>query len=133
MSPTFDPADVPVQPAATVMLVDDRPDLHVLLVHRTATVVFAPDSWVFPGGRVDPEDHVDDIGRMVTGLTDAEASNVLGVDHGGLAWWLAASSRRIVPVAILVAPLARRSKSSAASYSASERSYSPNSKSSINF
>lgn len=103
MSPTFDPAEVPVQPAATVMLVDDRPDLHVLLVHRTATVVFAPDSWVFPGGRVDPEDHVDDIERMVTGLTDVEASNVLGVDHGGLAWWLAACRETLEEAGVLLA------------------------------
>ncbi len=72
-------ADVPVRPAATVMLVDDRPDLHVLMVHRTARVVFAPDSWVFPGGRVDPEDHMDDVGLLINGLTDAEASRIVDV------------------------------------------------------
>jgi len=99
----YDPATVPVQPAATVMLVDDRPDLHVLLVHRTAKVVFAPDSWVFPGGRVDPEDHLDDVDRLITGLTDAEASHILGVERGGLAWWLAACRETLEEAGILLA------------------------------
>lgn len=103
MSADYDPAEVPVQPAATVMLVDDRPDLHVLLVHRTAKVVFAPDNWVFPGGRVDPEDHIDDAHRLIAGLTDAEASTILGVRRGGLAWWLAACRETLEEAGILLA------------------------------
>ncbi|MDH3300859.1 MAG: NUDIX domain-containing protein [Acidimicrobiia bacterium] len=103
MPPSYDPGEVPVQPAATVMLVDDRPDLHVLLVHRTAKVVFAPDSWVFPGGRVDPEDHIDDVDRLITGLTDTEASSILGVNRGGLAWWLAACRETLEEAGILLA------------------------------
>ncbi len=99
----YDPAEVPVQPAATVMLVDDRPDLHVLLVHRTSKVVFAPDSWVFPGGRVDPDDHVDDFDRLITGLTDDAASTILGVERGGLAWWLAACRETLEEAGILLA------------------------------
>ena len=63
----YDPAAVPISHAATVMLIDDRPELHVLLVHRTAKVVFAPDSWVFPGGRVDPDDHIDDFNSCSVG------------------------------------------------------------------
>jgi 8-oxo-dGTP pyrophosphatase MutT (NUDIX family) len=45
------------QPAATVVLV--RPGaagLEVLLTHRPATMAFAPDMHVFPGGRVDVAD-----------------------------------------------------------------------------
>ncbi len=103
MTASSDPEDVPIQPAATVMLVDDRPDLHVLLVHRTANVVFAPDNWVFPGGRVDPEDHIDDIETLITGLSDAEASDILGVERGGLAWWLAACRETLEESGILLA------------------------------
>ena len=99
----YDPHDVPVSPAATVMLIDDRPDLHVLLVHRTAKVVFAPDSWVFPGGRVDPEDHVEDFDRLFRGLSDAEASRILEVDRGGLAWWLAACRETLEESGLLLA------------------------------
>ena len=107
----FDPLTVPVRPAATVMLLDDRPDLHVLMLRRTARVVFAPDNWVFPGGRVDPDDHAEDFDRIFRGLTDAEASSSLDVDHGGLAWWLAAcretmeEARRATPRAYARRPI----------------------------
>jgi 8-oxo-dGTP pyrophosphatase MutT (NUDIX family) len=85
----FDPLAVPIRPAATVMLVDDRPDLHVLLLRRTARQVFAPDMWVYPGGAVDPAD-AEDAAPHVAGLDDAEASRRLGVERGGLAYWVAA-------------------------------------------
>lgn len=94
--PDFDPHTVPVSHAATVMLLADLPNpagepaLHVLMLRRTARVVFAPAAWVFPGGRVDPEDHHDQFDTMFTGLSDAEATQILGVPSGGLAWWLAA-------------------------------------------
>ncbi len=102
-STDFDPAAVPISAAATVMLVDDRPDLHVLLVHRTAKLVFAPDSWVFPGGRVDPDDHLEDFDTVCRGLSDAAASRILEVDHGGLAWWIAACRETLEEAGLLLA------------------------------
>lgn len=56
MTGAYEPQTVPVAPAATVMLVDDRPDLQVLMVRRTDRAVFGSSAWVFPGGRVDPAD-----------------------------------------------------------------------------
>ncbi len=100
---SFDASAVEVRPAATVMLIDDRPDLHVLLVHRTARAVFAPDSWVFPGGRVDPEDHLADFDRLCRGLSDARASEILGVERGGLAWWIAACRETLEEAGVLLA------------------------------
>ena len=48
----------PLIPAATVVLLRDRDEgLEVLLLRRNAAVEFAGGMWVFPGGRVDPEDH----------------------------------------------------------------------------
>ncbi|MEM7275219.1 MAG: NUDIX hydrolase [Actinomycetota bacterium] len=104
-----DPTAVPISHAATVMILDDRgpeDDLHVLLVHRTARVVFAPDMWVFPGGRVDPDDHAADLERLCTGLTDAEASAILEVERGGLAWWLAAARETLEESGLLLAATA---------------------------
>jgi 8-oxo-dGTP pyrophosphatase MutT (NUDIX family) len=98
----FDPHTVPVRHAATVMLVDDRPDLHVLLVRRTANMVFASDAWVFPGGRVDPEDHEADLERLCLGLSDTDASHILDVPHGGLAWWLAACRETLEEAGLLL-------------------------------
>jgi 8-oxo-dGTP pyrophosphatase MutT (NUDIX family) len=99
----FDPYAVPVKPAATVMLVDDRPDLHVLMVRRNSGVVFAPAMWVFPGGRVDPQDHAEDFDAMFTGLSDTEASRRLDVPRGGLAWWLAACRETLEEAGLILA------------------------------
>ncbi len=111
----FDPAEVPISHAATVMLLDDRPnpqesskpgspgELHVLLVHRTGRVVFAPDMWVFPGGRVDPDDHLEDFDTLCRGLSDEQASALLEVEHGGLAWWIAAARETLEEAGLLLA------------------------------
>lgn len=91
------------------MLVDDRPgpssapDLHVLMVRRTSRVIFAPDAWVFPGGRVDPDDHHDRFDDMFSGLSDEQASRALQVDQGGLAWWLAACRETLEEAGLLLA------------------------------
>ncbi len=80
------PEDVPVSPAATVMLVEDRPDLRVLMVRRTSRLAFAGGMWVFPGGRVDPAD--DDIRPPDLGLAEGDGAD-LDVDHP-FAFWSAA-------------------------------------------
>ena len=85
------------------MLLDDRPELHVLMVHRTAKVAFAPDTWVFPGGRVDPDDHLDEFESVCSGMGDDEASRRLGVDRGGLAWWIAACRETLEEAGVLLA------------------------------
>lgn len=85
----YDPDAVPIRPAATVMLVADLPDLHVLMLRRAARQVFAGDMWVYPGGAVDTAD-AEEAAPHVVGLDDAEASRRLGVERGGLAYWVAA-------------------------------------------
>lgn len=47
---------VPALPAASVLVVDDRPDLHVLIGQRRPGSVFVGGMIVFPGGGVDPDD-----------------------------------------------------------------------------
>ena len=82
------PEEVPIRHAATVMIVDDRPDIEVLMVQRTSRAVFGPSAWVFPGGRVDPDDAAD-LSHVVHGVSDAQASAMLDVDRNGRAWWVA--------------------------------------------
>lgn len=83
-----DPELVPVRHAATVMIIADRPSLHVLMVQRTSRAVFGPSAWVFPGGRVDPDD-AGESSHVLTGLSDAQASAMLDVEKNGRAWWVA--------------------------------------------
>ena len=53
------PADAsPAIPAATVILLRDVPTPEVLMVHKTSKIAFG-GMWVFPGGRIDPEDHAE--------------------------------------------------------------------------
>lgn len=49
-------ADNPAIPAATVVLLRDTAELEVLLLHKTSKIAFG-GMWVFPGGRVDPQDY----------------------------------------------------------------------------
>ena len=77
---------VPVRPAASVLVVDDRPDLHVLIGRRRAGSEFVGGMIVFPGGAVDPEDHAEEARTTVPraavpDLTEGEAAGFL---HAGL-------------------------------------------------
>ena len=83
-----DPEAVPIRHAATVMVVADQPTLQVLMVQRTSRAVFGPSAWVFPGGRVDPDDAAD-LSHVVHGLSDEDASTMLEVPSNGRAWWIA--------------------------------------------
>jgi 8-oxo-dGTP pyrophosphatase MutT (NUDIX family) len=82
------PSQVVKRDAATVILVSDRPDLHVLVMERTSRAVFGPGATVFPGGAVDAADA--GLGERVVGMTDEVASREQGIDAGGLAFRVAA-------------------------------------------
>jgi 8-oxo-dGTP pyrophosphatase MutT (NUDIX family) len=103
----FDPAQVPVRPAATVMLVRDAPEgpegIEVFMLRRTANAVFGGGMYVFPGGRVDGIDGADDIAPYCRGLDDVTASVKLGIDHGGLAYWVAAVRECFEEAGVLLA------------------------------
>lgn len=106
----FDPDAVPIRPAATVMVVEDEPTasqldvppLRVLMLRRTARAIFAGDMWVYPGGRVDDEDEAIAAAHVV-GLTAAEADRRLGVERGGLSYWVAALRECFEEAGILLA------------------------------
>jgi 8-oxo-dGTP pyrophosphatase MutT (NUDIX family) len=74
------------------MLVRDAPDaesLEVLMVQRNLNSDFVGGAYVFPGGAVDPADGGPDAEALCSGRTDAEASALLGLPSGGLAYWAA--------------------------------------------
>lgn len=47
---------VPVHPAATILILRESPDLQVLMLHRHPDTDFVPGAMLFPGGRVDHGD-----------------------------------------------------------------------------
>lgn len=95
--------DVAIRPAATVLLVDDRPELQVFMMQRNTNVQFAGGMWVFPGGSVDDSDNASGFGQYCTHRSDAEASAELGVDRGGLAYYVAAIREAFEEAGILLA------------------------------
>ena len=85
------PATKPLREAATVMLLRDAPGgLQVFMLRRTLDAAFVGGAYVFPGGAVDQADRTEDVTAHCIGLTDADASDLLGVERGGLAYWVAA-------------------------------------------
>ena len=100
---------VPLRDAATVMLIrdavdgDGRPTVEVCMLRRNLASEFVAGAYVFPGGSVDPEDRGDAADELCRGLSDADASGLLGVESGGLAFWVAALRECFEEAGVLLA------------------------------
>jgi 8-oxo-dGTP pyrophosphatase MutT (NUDIX family) len=103
----FVAADVPIHPAATVMLIRDVVDepsgIEVFMLRRTARAAFGAGMFVFPGGRVDAADGSAGTEAYCRGLDDVEASSRLGVGSGGLAYWIAAVRESFEEAGVIMA------------------------------
>ena len=64
--------------------------LEVLMLRRSLDSAFMAGAYVFPGGALDPADGDPGMAELCDGRTDADASAVLRIDAGGLAYWVAA-------------------------------------------
>ena len=86
-----DPRHVQIRPAATVMLVrDGTQGIEVFMLRRNPASAFVGGAFVFPGGAVDEHDHHHGLQPYCVGVSDPVASATLGVEGGGLAYWVAA-------------------------------------------
>ncbi len=101
--------EVELRDAATVLILrDGEPDadgnaLEVFMLRRNLNSDFVGGAYVFPGGAVDPEDRFADLEAVCEGRTDADASARLGVEHGGLAFWVAAIRESFEEAGVLLA------------------------------
>lgn len=98
-------SEVPIRPAATVMLIRDRPaaNFEVFMLQRTLSAAFARGMYVFPGGRVDEGDSEYELEALCDGLSDEQASELLQVPVGGLAYWVAAIRECFEEAGVLLA------------------------------
>lgn len=97
---------VPLRDAATVMLVRDAPDgggLEVAMLRRNLNSDFVGGAYVFPGGAVDPDDCHTNLEAVCVGRSDADASERLGIERGGLAFWVAAIRECFEEAGVLLA------------------------------
>jgi 8-oxo-dGTP pyrophosphatase MutT (NUDIX family) len=104
VSEPLDAHAVPLSPAATVMLVRDGVGgLEVFMLRRALGASFAGGVYVFPGGRVDAGDHAAELEAICDALDDGQASARLGIDRGGLAYWVAAIRECFEEAGVLLA------------------------------
>ena len=102
------PETVPARDAATIMLVRDaqfegRPALEVCMLQRHLNSDFVGGAYVFPGGKVDDEDRTPAAEDACALRSDAEASAMLGIESGGLAFWVAALRECFEEAGVLLA------------------------------
>ncbi len=80
----------PIRPAATVIIVRDRGDPYeIFMLRRTNTAAFAGGMYVFPGGRVDGDDHLHAYDPWRSGPTESQQpqQEALGAEWRG--YWIA--------------------------------------------
>ena len=88
--------------ASTVLLLrDSERGVEVFMERRHIKSDFVGGAYVFPGGRVDPEDRVDE--ALCHGLTDRDASDRLSLQEGGLTFYVAAIRECFEEAGVLLA------------------------------
>lgn len=97
-------ATLDIRAAATLILLRDTaggPEL--FMQRRAAGAAFLGGAYVFPGGALEAPDADQRVEAQVVGLTDAEASELLALPSGGLAYWIAAARECFEEAGILLA------------------------------
>jgi len=95
---------VVLRDAATVLILRDGAEgLEVFMLRRNLNSDFVGGAYVFPGGAVDPDDRHIDLEPVCEGRSDADASRRLGIESGGLAFWVAAIRESFEEAGVLLA------------------------------
>lgn len=87
----------PIRPAATVIIArdgdadrDGRLEMEILMLRRTSRAAFASGMYVFPGGRVEGDDHLELYDPWRTGPSPQQAAQVEALGHEWRGFWIAA-------------------------------------------
>tara|TARA_A100001037_G_scaffold227646_1_gene205640 strand:- start:1427 stop:2173 length:747 start_codon:yes stop_codon:yes gene_type:complete len=94
----------PIRPAATVIIVRAAPSsFEIFMVRRTAGAAFAGGMYVFPGGRVDGDDHLHKYDEWRVGPSDAQSAqrDALGAEWRG--FWIAGIRESFEEAGLLLA------------------------------
>jgi 8-oxo-dGTP pyrophosphatase MutT (NUDIX family) len=92
------------RPAATVITVRDAGNgYEILMLLRNLKSDFVGGAYVFPGGALDQSDSAPAAQHLSFGLTDAEASSRLGLESGGLAYYVACLRELFEEAGLLIA------------------------------
>ena len=104
-----DPESVEVRDAATIVLLRDAgrdrggSGIEVAMMQRNIDSDFVGGAYVFPGGAVDPADGVPESLDVCDGVSDRDASRLVGTDTGGLRFWVAVVREAFEEAGVLLA------------------------------
>tara|TARA_B100001996_G_scaffold34008_1_gene25469 strand:- start:3707 stop:4537 length:831 start_codon:yes stop_codon:yes gene_type:complete len=93
--------DIPILPAATMILLDDRPDLQVLMLLRNDSSGFVASHTIFPGGAIEQDDRSSTWDDLISGLTNEEADEQLRTEEAR-SYWIAAIRETIEEVGVVI-------------------------------
>ena len=93
----------PIKPAAKVILMREeiKGDFEIFMVKRSSRSTFG-SLYVFPGGKLDPEDSENDLYPYCEGMNNEEASKQLGIKDNGLSFWIACIRECFEEVGVLL-------------------------------
>ena len=94
----------PIRPAATVILLREAArGFEIFMLKRTSRASFAGGMFVFPGGRVDSDDHLHKYDAVRTGPSEDQAgqAKALGAEWRG--YWLAGIRESFEEAGLLLA------------------------------
>lgn len=94
----------PIRPAATIVVVREAPESYeIFMLKRTSKASFAGGMYVFPGGRVDGDDHLHKYDAHRHGPSEAQAPQVAALGDEWRGFWIAAIRETFEEAGLLLA------------------------------
>ena len=81
----------PIRPAATVIIARNADtEIEIFMLRRTSKASFAGGMYVFPGGRVESDDHLHSYDAYRTGPSEAQTLQQIALGNEWRGYWIAA-------------------------------------------
>lgn len=94
----------PIRPAATIIVVREAPaSYEIFMLKRTSKASFASGMYVFPGGRVDGDDHLHKYDAWRTGPGEQQSAQVAALGYEWRGYWIAAIRETFEEAGLLLA------------------------------
>ncbi len=97
----------PIRPASTVILVRDVPQddgqYQIFMLKRTNAAAFAGGMYVFPGGKVDPDDHLHKYDTWRTGPGQNQQAQLQALGNEWRGFWIAGIRESFEEAGLLLA------------------------------
>ena len=94
----------PIRPAATVILVRDAAvDYEIFMLKRTSKAAFAGGMYVFPGGRVDGDDHLHKYDSVRVGPSEPQQAQAAALGFEWRGYWIAGIRESFEEAGLLLA------------------------------